>query len=267
MEKFKKVIKVFFIIMSFVLVNVLIDALTGALVPTLVAIVATGDPINSINYMAYGLFAGQLLKLTLLVFYIDKRDKTFRRDYDRPYVRKEKIQNPIKLVGVGFGTVGFGLILTNLIMNAFEDSEILKSALDLMQNAFNAQSNLDGVIILLVVAIGAPLVEELLFRGVLFEEIYQYTSLKMTIFLTALVFGIYHFNIIQTPNTIIMGLVLAYVYDKKKSIYAPMIVHATNNILAMIPIIDQGLTPIGLGLYIIFIVIGIYSFKTLGEKA
>ena len=75
---------------------------------------------------------------------------------------------------------------------------------------------LDGIIIIFAVVIGAPIVEEILFRGVLFEELKKETSFKMTIFFTALVFGIYHFNILQSPNTFFMGLVLGYVYYKTK---------------------------------------------------
>lgn len=267
MEKFKKIVKIFFIIISFLLINIAIDATTGAFVPMVVSILKTGDPANSLNYMVYGLFFGQLVKFTILVFYMEKRDKTFRLKLDRPYILKEKIEKPIKLVGIGFGTIGFGLILTNIIMKAFEDTDLMKAALDLMENAFKGESPLDGIIIIIVIAIGAPVVEELLFRGVLFEEINRETSKKMTIFLTAFIFGIYHFNIIQTPNTFFMGLVLAYLYEKTKSIKAPMIVHATNNIMATIPLIDRGLSIEGLIIYGIFIIIGIYSFKTLRQNA
>lgn len=64
-----------------------------------------------------------------------------------------------------------------------------------------------------------------------------------------------------------MGLVLAYVYFKTKSIKGSIIVHATNNIIAMIPILDQGLSPIGLTIYGTFLIIGIYSLITLRQKA
>lgn len=255
MDKFKRGIKTFFIIMAFVLINVLIDALTGAAVPSLIAILMTGDPINSIDYLAYGLLAGQLVKFTILVFYIEKRNY---RALDKRYIQRGKLAEPIKLVGIGLGTVGFGLTLTNIIMKVFENTELLKAAQDLMENAFNGV----GILVIFIVAVvGAPIVEELLFRGVLFEEIRNECSLKMTIFLTALVFGIYHFNIIQTPNTFFMGLVLAYVYYKTGTIKAPIIIHATNNILATIPIIDQGLTPLGISINIVFIMVGLYSLR------
>lgn len=255
MDKLKRGIKTFFIIMAFVLINVLIDALTGAAVPSLIAILMTGDPLNSIDYLAYGLLAGQLVKFSILVFYIEKRNY---RALDKRYIQRGKLAEPIKLVGIGLGTVGFGLTLTNIIMKVFENTELLMAAQDLMENAFNGV----GILVIFIVAVvGAPIVEELLFRGVLFEEIRNECSLKMTIFLTALVFGIYHFNIIQTPNTFFMGLVLAYVYYKTGTIKSPIIIHATNNILATIPIIDQGLTPLGISINIVFIMVGLYSLR------
>lgn len=258
MDKFKRGIKTFFIIMAFVLINILIDALTGAAVPSLIAILMTGDPINSIDYLAYGLLAGQLVKFTILVFYIEKKNY---RALDKRYIQRGKLSEPIKLVGIGLGTVGFGLTLTNIIMKVFKNTELLKAAQDLMENAFNGVGIVSNLVIFIVAVVGAPIVEELLFRGVLFEEIRNECSLKMTIFLTALVFGIYHFNIIQTPNTFFMGLVLAYVYYKTGTIKAPIIIHATNNILATIPIIDQGLTPLGISINIVFIMVGLYSLR------
>lgn len=264
--KFKKIIKTFFIIMSFLLVNVIIDVITGASIPSIIAQVKDGDFLKASGYVIYGVLCGQVVKLAILYFYIKKRDKTFRSKYNRRYISDAKIKDPLTLVGIGIGTIGFGQLLTNLIIKAFAGTEILKSSMDILQNVFNAKGIVDGIVILIVTVIGAPLVEELLFRGVLFEEIRKECSVKTTIFLTALMFGYYHFNIIQTPNTFFMGLVLAYVYYKC-SIRASIIVHATNNILAMIPFLDKGLSPIGICIYTVFLIIGIYSLITLRRKA
>lgn len=267
MERFKKAIKTLFIIIAFLFANVIIDVFTGATIPSIIAGIKDGDILKSSDYLVYGLFVGQLIKLTLLYFYIGKRDKTYRNQLDRPYILNNRIINPIQLLGIGLGTVGFGQIFVNIIMKIFAGTDQLSSAMKLLEKAFSPKGPLDGVIILVVVAIGAPLVEELLFRGVLFEEIKRECSLKTTIFLTALIFGFYHFNIIQSPNTFFMGLVLAYVYYKTKSIKCSIIVHATNNILAMIPFLDQGLSPIGLAIYGTFLIIGIYSIITLKRNA
>ena len=262
-----KFLKSLLIIVLFLAFNIIIDALTGVFIPGLIAVIKTGDFLKSANYLVYGLLAGQLVKLTILAIYMDKRDKTFYRNFGQRYIKNEKLENPLRFAGIGLGTVGFGLLLTNIIMKAMAGTELLTSALNLMENAFNAQTNLDGLVLILTVAVGAPIVEELLFRGVLFEELNRYVSVKTTIFLTALIFGLYHFNILQSPNTLVMGLVMAWTYYKTRSIKASIIIHATNNILALIPIIDQGLSPIGIGIYIIFMVIGIYSLNTLRQNA
>lgn len=264
-NKLTKTLKAFFIIMSFLLVNVLIDGLTGAFVPLFV-MSAVGNPTgNPMDYMVYALLAGQVVKAIVLYFLIKKRKARFNQKYQREYVKNDRLEKPIRFVGVGLGTVGFGLMLTNLIIKALDGTPILDNAMELMENAFSAQDTIQGIIVLIVIIIGAPLVEELLFRGVLFEELNRIVSVKTTIILTALIFGLYHFNILQTPNTFFMGLVLAYVYYKTKTIKAPIIVHLTNNLLATMPFIDHGFTLMGFAIYIGLLAVGIYSLKTLRQ--
>lgn len=262
-----KFLKSFLIIVLFLAFNIIIDALTGVFIPGLIAVIKTGDFMKSADYMVYGLLAGQLVKLTILAVYMDKRDMTFYRNFGQRYIKNEKLERPLRFVGIGLGTVGFGLLLTNIIMQAMAGTDLLTSALDLMENAFNAKTSLDSLVLILTVAVGAPIVEEILFRGVLFEELNRQCSVKTTIFLTALIFGLYHFNILQSPNTFVMGLVLAWTYYRTQSIKASMIVHATNNILALIPIIDQGLSPLGICIYLGLMAIGIYSLRTLRHDA
>ena len=254
MEIFKKSFKAFFIIMAFVLANILIDSLSGGIGPGLMAMARGGQ---ATTYLIYGVFVGQIIKFIGLIFYVKKRKKT----YNEEYIKNEKIKNPLIYIGIGLGTVGFGHLLVNAILKLFEGSPLITDAFDIFEKAFSANSTIDGFVVIFVVAIGAPIVEEYLFRGALFEELAKICSSKATIFLTALVFGIYHFNIVQTPNTFFMGLVLAYVYYKTRSIKVPIIIHATNNILAMVPILDQGLTPLGASLYIILLIVGIKALR------
>ena len=267
MERIKRAIKTILIIVGFLLVNILIDVFTGITIPSLIASLKDGDFLKANGYIIYGVFFGQLIKFIILYFYIGKRDKTFKGKLNRSYLLKEKVLQPLNLVGIGLGTIGFGQFLTNLIMEAFSGTQALNSAMKLLENVFNPRGVLDGIIIALVVVIGAPLVEELLFRGVLFEEIKRLCTVRTTIFLTALIFACYHFNIIQSPNTFFMGLILAYVYHRTKSIKASIIVHATNNILAMAPFLDQGLTLLGFFINAVLLVVGIYSLLSLRRKA
>ena len=164
MENLKRALKIILIIIGFLFFNILIDIIAGAFVPDFVAKTVTGDAQNAKDFAAYGILAGQIVKLIILAVFIKIRDKSFRNNLKRSYIQGEKIGKPIKLVGVGLGTVGFGLLLTNIIMKAFAGTELLQSALDLMENAFKVNGPIDGLILILAVVIGAPVVEELLFR-------------------------------------------------------------------------------------------------------
>ena len=62
----------------------------------------------------------------------------------------------------------------------------------------------------LYIGFGAPISEEILFRGVLQESVAPFGK-KIAIFGSAILFGLYHANPIQTPYAILVGLVLGYV--------------------------------------------------------
>lgn len=243
MKQFSKAFKAFFIIMAFFFANLAIDLITGSLVPLIMSLSLSGDPAQ---YFIYGMLLGQIVKGLIALFFIRSIKVKKLKDY--------------RSVLIGIGTVGFGLIITNLTIYLMQDTQILESALKLLEEAFDGQ----GPLVFLVVVIGAPIVEEILFRGILFGKLIDVLSPKMAIFLSGAVFGIYHFNIIQTPNTFVMGMVLAYVYYKTGNIKEPILIHLTNNLLAMVPILDQGL--MGFPIYLILIVIGVLALRKIYVK-
>ena len=65
----------------------------------------------------------------------------------------------------------------------------------------------------LAIVIAAPLVEELLFRGLVYQRIRVLTGAKTAIILSALYFGIYHMNVVQGIYAFLLGILLAWVYD------------------------------------------------------
>lgn len=91
MEKSKRFIKTFLIIIGFLIVNTLIDTMTGLVVPRFVALVKTGEIINSKDFTVYGILAGQIIKLVILSFFIKRREKSFKNKLDRNYIQREKI--------------------------------------------------------------------------------------------------------------------------------------------------------------------------------
>ena len=88
-----------------------------------------------------------------------------------------------------------------------------------------------GIQVLSTVVI-APIVEELIFRGLVFSKIRRISNVKIAAVLSALLFGIYHGNWIQAPYAFLMGLAAAYVYEKYKNILAPILLHASANLFS-----------------------------------
>lgn len=84
-------------------------------------------------------------------------------------------------------------------------------------------------IFMIIPAIIAPILEEIIFRKIIFGALYKRMNFFIAALLSAFVFGIIH----GEPEHILiyasMGLVFAYVYVKTKSILTPIIVHASMN--------------------------------------
>jgi uncharacterized protein len=85
-----------------------------------------------------------------------------------------------------------------------------------------------------VVAIVAPVVEELMFRGAGFAVIRQFAGPAVAVAGTALLFGLAHGLVVALPVLVAFGAVLAVVRWKTESVYPPMILHGIFNALALI---------------------------------
>lgn len=92
-----------------------------------------------------------------------------------------------------------------------------------------------GIIIeLLSVVILGPVVEELCFRGLVYRRMRERASVKFSMFFSALIFAVFHGNIVQGVYAFMLGLLMAYVYEKFKNIVAPILFHVGANLFSVI---------------------------------
>jgi uncharacterized protein len=73
-----------------------------------------------------------------------------------------------------------------------------------------ATTPLDVVLLVLVVAVGAPVVEELFFRGLLLRALERRWGSKAAIAVSSLVFAVVHFQVVQFPALLMFGLVAGW---------------------------------------------------------
>lgn len=86
-----------------------------------------------------------------------------------------------------------------------------------------------GISMFLYITILGPISEELLFRGLLLR-ILKPCGKQTAILVSAMVFGLFHGNIIQIPFAFLVGLVLGYVAVEYSIIWA-MVLHIFNNLV------------------------------------
>ena len=116
----------------------------------------------------------------------------------------------------------FSFLLT--IINLFR--EITPSSVPMPHDG------LQYLISFFIIAVSPGICEEVLFRGVMLDS-YSKTGYKKSIIITALLFGMFHFNILNFIGPTILGIVFGIMVYKTNSIYSSMIGHTVNNGIAL----------------------------------
>jgi membrane protease YdiL (CAAX protease family) len=86
----------------------------------------------------------------------------------------------------------------------------------------------------LVAAVIIPCMEELIFRGLIFRRMRTYAIFSLAALISAVLFGIYHMNLLQFIYATCLGLLLAYVYEQFRTILAPILLHAAANAFSIL---------------------------------
>ena len=84
---------------------------------------------------------------------------------------------------------------------------------------------------LLLYGVISPFVEELVFRGFLYGRMRVYMPKIGAVLVSALLFGIYHGNMVQGIYGFLMGILFTLVYDRYKNFYLSVIMHVIVNLV------------------------------------
>lgn len=83
---------------------------------------------------------------------------------------------------------------------------------------------------LILYGIISPLTEEAVFRGILYNRMKRCFNYPIALILSSLFFGLYHGNMIQAAYGTLLGLLIAYAYEKYHNFTVPVLFHAVANI-------------------------------------
>ena len=145
--------------------------------------------------------------------------------YDR-FVAHGKERIMVRFAGFNPATLLWGLVLIVAL------SIVLAPLMRLLPEV---RTNVPtGLISMLCVVVVAPIFEEVLFRGKIFSVFSATLSPLLSALASALLFGVMHGNVAVALEAFLVGIVLSYIYILKGSIFAPILLHIMNNIVAYV---------------------------------
>jgi len=107
------------------------------------------------------------------------------------------------------------------------------------------------LLMLFTLALVAPVIEEIVFRGIVQKKLMKMMRVPGAVILQAVIFGIVHMDIYQGMYTIIIGLVIGIVYLWYDSIYVPIVIHVAFNATSVILYRIAGGAEINAGVFMI----------------
>lgn len=171
---------------------------------------------------------GLSLQLIILLVWLISRKVFFVGDKALPALHVGNFERPI-LWG---GLIGVAL---SLIANSIDSGirEVFDLSSTSMWDTVATFPPMAKMGIIAMGVIGAPILEEIFFRGMILGQFIKVDKPAAGIVVSSLLFGISHMQDIAIIITItLMGLMLGLTYVKTKSIYACIVAHMVNNAIS-----------------------------------
>ena len=98
----------------------------------------------------------------------------------------------------------------------------------------NNTNNISIVLLIILTGFIGPIIEEVLFRGIVYNRIRKFNSLIDTTILVAVIFALTHNNPINMIYAFCLGIILNLIYHKYHNLKAPIIAHISANLIILL---------------------------------
>ena len=172
-----------------------------------------------------------ILTYALLFLYISLRSQNILKQYsaaglEPPYPKQRRTFNILIALVLIPATICLSLSIEPLY-SWWQTPEWFTKIMEEMV------SNMDFFASFLMVAVCAPLFEELLCRGVILRGLLQYMAPWKAIVWSAFIFAVMHMNPWQGIPAFLIGLALGWVYYRTRNIWYCVLIHFVNNFTSL----------------------------------
>jgi len=121
------------------------------------------------------------------------------------------------------------------LMNSIFGIEAPSSKIEILVANRSISSN----ILLVVVAVVAPFSEEIFFRGFLYSAFKKSWGVNAALFLSSILFAVVHLELYSFIPLVIIGWILAYLFEKTKSLMPAIFLHGVYNLILILILLGQ----------------------------
>jgi uncharacterized protein len=170
------------------------------------------------------IFAGIGSLLVYLIIFSSRKENLIKRSRFHQISMKQALWS----TAIGFSFVFLSLLIVQLMSKLFpiQYANFLETMSVIVDAPF--------IMVLLAVVIVAPLFEEVMFRGIIYDALSKRMNVYISVIVAGLFFGIYHMNIFQGTYASLIGIVMGLSIIWTKSIWAPIIIHFVNNLVSVL---------------------------------
>lgn len=122
--------------------------------------------------------------------------------------------------------IGISANVLTIVLISFLPIEKLTPEYEELMESINGGN---FIVTLLGVGIVAPIIEEIIFRGLIYHELKRHMPILLAVVIQALLFGIYHFNIVQGIYAFFLGIILALALNWTDTIWSAILIHFSYN--------------------------------------
>lgn len=166
------------------------------------------------------------------------------REEQTDYKSIFSVKNILSVLCIGSGCCILLTFLLSILTALFP--EMFKNYTELMSNFENGNI----ILTLLYAVFIGPVSEEMIFRGAIFDRVYTAFPFWKANMIQAVLFGIYHMNIVQGIYAFCLGMILGLIVKATGSILCSMLTHIVfNGTSYMLPVL------LGTGVAVINIIV------------
>jgi len=209
---------------GFIILYFALQAICTGLIMAISGVAISGQPVTII----WGLVASSIIQLGLMWLYLRRSERMTSVDLN------------------DFGRMRFGhatglavlLVIAAMVFNFVYATYLIPGIgmQDEMAKILSAipRTPLNITLLIFAIAIMAPIVEEVLFRGFLQNALAKYVPFWAAILLSSFLFAVVHLQPYAIPGLMSLSLAFGYLYHRTGSLRTNIILHMVNNAFALL---------------------------------